>query len=253
MGLGDEIMALGRAETIFEQTQRPVAICSDIQRPRFHDCWVGNPAWNPQSSVKILDGNGCRPYTKYWLHRKAVFNLDYRARAGKIYLRPEDFKLVPDCGEYAVISPHVKRDGSPNKDWGAERWEKVIENFPIPVYQCLFDKTSPIKGAIGIRTPNYRQAAAIISKSRMVMTNEGGAHHMAASFGVPAVVIFGSFIPPSVTGYDFHENIAVETEHGFCGNFDRCEDCQKALTSITPELVRHHCNVILNREKPWKT
>lgn len=241
MGLGDEILALGRAEQIFKETGRPVSICNDIGSPRSHDAWLGNPAWSLKSSVKIIDGAGCRPYICNWRHNRITFNLDHRPNAGRIWLTEKEMDFNQIKGDYAVVAPDGKAEASPNKNWGAARWEKVIKDFPIPVYQCIQRNETPIKGAIGIRTKHFRLAASIISKAKLVMCNEGGSHHMAASFRVPAVVIFGSFIPPSVTGYPFHKNVYRETEHGFCGDWSPCKQCLDALESITPEEVRGYC------------
>lgn len=240
MGLGDEIMALGCAERIFEQSGRPVSILTMTESPRDHDIWHGNPAWIHKGGKRYIDGGGSRPYIKGWRNKQALFNLDYRARAGRVVLTAQDRALVADLKPpYAVVSPELKKGASPNKDWGKSNWEQVIKDFPCPVYQlCPDEKTKPIAGAIPYRTPTVRAALAAIEKAALVMAAEGGTHHMAASMRVPAVVVFGSFVPPTVTGYDFHYNIAVETDEGYCGRWQPCAHCQKALASIKPETVR---------------
>ncbi len=242
MGLGDEIMALGRAEQIFKDTGKPVAICREGGYAREHAAWNGNPAVDMFSTKKILDGGGCRPYIHRWEGRRAVFNLDYRPHAGKIWLTDEEqlfaASMAPS-GRFCVVAPFLKDAASPNKDWGQENWEAVIDGLPLPVLQLLPTKDTPvIKGARGLYTPSFRQAAAVIARADFVMCNEGGTHHMAASMGVRAVVIFGAFVPPLVTGYPEHINIAVETPEGFCGNFDPCKHCQNALALVTPSMVK---------------
>lgn len=242
MGLGDEIMALGRAERLFEQHSRPVSILTMTESPREHDIWHGNPAWVHKGGKRLIDGGGARPYIKGWKGRQALFNLDYQARAGRVYLTDEDREAVRALmPPYAIVSPELKKGASPNKDWGRSNWEKVIKDFPCPVYQlCPDEKTKPIDGAIPYKTPNVRIALAAIEKAALVMAAEGGTHHMAASMRIPAVVVFGSFVPPTVTGYDFHYNIAVETNEGYCGKWDLCPHCQAALKSIDAGLVREN-------------
>ena len=248
-------MALGRAEALFEATGNPVAITRLGGYARAHDAWKGNPAWNalpegqlvPRHMAQIEDGGGCRPYIKHWNGRQITYDMDYRARAGKIHVTEAEIDWCKIEGEFAVIAPDIKTTASPNKQY--KHWEKVIEGFPIPVYQLTPDnRTDVIRGAQRYITPHFRQACAVISKARLVLCNEGGSHHMAASMGVPAVVIFGSFVPPKVTGYDFHTNISVETEHGFCGNFDTCKTCQANLETIKPEYVRAEALKILERK-----
>lgn len=240
MGLGDEIMALGRAERLYEESGNPVSILTMTEAPRDHEAWHGNPAWVHKGGKRLIDGGGARPYIKGWRNKQALFNLEYRARAGRVYLTDDERALVAGMKPpYAIVSPELKAGASPNKDWGKANWEQVIKDFPCPVYQlCPDDKTKPIKGAIACKTPSFRTALAVIEKAALVMAAEGGTHHMAASMRVPAVVVFGSFVPPSVTGYDFHYNIAVETDEGYCGRWEPCAHCRTALASITPGKVR---------------
>jgi hypothetical protein len=48
-------------------------------------------------------------------------------------------------------------------------------------------------------------------------------------------VIFGGFIPPRVTGYENHENLAAGEPA--CGSRSPCEHCRQALESITAREV----------------
>lgn len=242
-------MALGRAEKIFKEIGVPVAICNSGGYPRKHDSWLGNPAVDENSKKKIIDGASARPYIKSWNGRRIIYDESYRPHAGKIWLTHIERNFARErVGDqrFAVVAPFIKDNASANKDWGVKNWEAAIAGLPIPVYQLLPDLETPvIKGAIGIHTKTFRQAAAIIDRAAVVMCNEGGTHHMAASMGVPAVVIFGAFISPKTTGYDFHRNISVETQEGFCGNFDPCKHCKNALAQITPEMVRSHVDDLL--------
>lgn len=257
MGLGDEIMALGRAEALFEETGKAVAITRPGGYARVHDAWRDNPAWDsrwhdgrvvPYRCQQIVDGAALRPYIKQWVGRRIIYNMDYRARAGRIHLgvgkRQFAYEHTPDY--FAVIAPHIKKNASPNKLWPQKNWEAAIEGIPFPVLQLVSDdKEEIIKGAVALRTPTFHHAAAVIERSQFVLCNEGGTHHMAASMKRPAVVIFGSFVPPCVTGYDFHINISVENEHAFCGSFDHCRPCQDALAQIPPDVVRSAISKLL--------
>lgn len=243
MGLGDEIMALGRAEKVFEETGSPVSIVSGIGMPREHDAWVGNPAWDPKAKKQIIDGGGSRPYIKYWKQNNSVkqiiFDMDYRPRAGKICLTEEEKLFGPPDAVFALVAPNLKKEASPNKDWGFDKWQEVVRDFPIPVWQMVQSTDErKLEDVDILHTPTFRHAAAAISKAALVMCNEGGTHHMAASMGRHAVVVFGAFTPPPVTGYAFHTNIAVKTPEGFCGNWFKCEHCRAAMEKITPEFVR---------------
>ena len=57
MGLGDEIMALGRAERLFEQTGDRVSIMEYHGTPRDHIAWHGNPVdrdWETKKNHRIF-------------------------------------------------------------------------------------------------------------------------------------------------------------------------------------------------------
>lgn len=248
-------MALGRAEAHFEKTGERVSICAAGGYPRDHEAWHGNPAWVYDGGHKIIDGASVRPYHIGPLSGKGIWVLTHRPRAGKVWLTKaeRDFataelrRLGLSNRPFAVVGVDVKPNASVNKNWGLNNWQEVVYNMPIPVVQLLQNKNDkPLDGAIGIHTGHFRQAMAIMRHAALVMCNEGGNHHMAASMRVPAVVIFGAFIPPSVTGYDFHRNISVETKEGYCGNFGECAHCNKAMASITPAMVMFHVKQILD-------
>lgn len=244
MGLGDEIMALGRAEREFERTGERVKILEAHGTTRDHIIWHNNPAWDKNGKKSITDASGARPYVNFNAG-DARFNLDYRPRAGRIYV-PDEYRQDKPQTPYAVINPHLKSGASPNKSYGFDRWAEVIENFPIQVFQLMQDPSERIlPRAVAMPTPNLYDAVAMIENAAVVMCNEGGMHHMAASVRTPAVVYFGSFIPPSVTGYDFHYNIAVETQHGYCGKWSHCKQCEKSKQSVAPALVREKAILLM--------
>jgi len=49
------------------------------------------------------------------------------------------------------------------------------------------------------------------------------------------VVLFGGFIPPSVTGYAAHANLTGGAEA--CGSLKPCPHCRKAMEAISVEEV----------------
>jgi len=249
MGLGDEIMAMGEAEALYEVTGRPVAICDKNNRPRWHKAWRNNPAVSRElrSGIdSIINCPGQRSYIKQWKHspRRTEFNLDHRARAGKIYLTVEEEctvrALVPE-GEFVIIEPatRVSVKSSRNKDWGMERWAEVIRDFPVPVYQFDIGDETPLLESVGIIYSNdFRISVGIIKFAVLVLTIDGGMHHFAASMGTDAVVVFGGFCDPKITGYNSHANFYSDIDGSPCGRYDPCSHCKEAMALITPEQVR---------------
>lgn len=246
MGLGDEIMALGRLEAFYEKTGQQAAICDKSGQFREHSIWNGHPAYSKQHENRIVDAPGARPYIKRWEGNQIIFNLDYRARAGKIHFQKLNLPRLPE--KFAVIAPNLKEAASPNKNWGFENFQALVDILDYPLVQPHQAGERLLEGVIPLATPSLNAVLSLIAASSLVICNEGGSHHMAASLGVPAVVIFGAFVPPQVTGYDFHKNFGVETPEGYCGKFDPCAHCKKAMEKITPDMVKMAALEILERK-----
>lgn len=256
MGCGDEIMALGRAEVVYQTLGHPVAICGVSGNPRKHELWEGTPAVDFDSPLKILDGPSARPYILRWVRNPgltSVFNPKYKARAGKVYLTQEEQKraleLTPEK-PFALVEPIIRGRSSINKDWGFSKWAEVVKDFPISVYQFKVDGegTKLLPGVKGIDVETFRISMGVAQYSSLIMTNDGGMHHMAASLGVPAVVIFGGFADPKITGYPFQRNFYVDSPESPCGRYTKCEHCKAAMEFIKPSTVRKAALEILERQ-----
>lgn len=245
MGWGDELMALGRAEEHYLRTGRPISITDLSGNPRQNLLWEGNPAWNPSASEIIVDCPSSRPYITQWDGSRIILNMKHRPRAGRVFLTKQEKESVAIEGQFAVISPHIKPNASVNKSWGAERWAETIKDFPIPVYQLGPAVEHTITGANHFSTPTMRHAAAAIARATIVLTNEGGSHHLAASMGTPAVVVFGGFMHPKVTGYKQHANLIGDAGHVGCGKYEPCSACRNSLDKITPNMVKHAAKGLL--------
>jgi ADP-heptose:LPS heptosyltransferase len=96
-----------------------------------------------------------------------------------------------------------------------------------------FDHGGAVKiaGAKLARTPTFRHAMAVLARASLYIGPEGGLHHAAAAVGIPAVVIFGGFIPPSVTGYATHINLTGGA--AACGSLKPCEHCKAYMDVIS--------------------
>lgn len=235
-------MALGRLEAAYEATGKPHSVVCATGIKRDHPAWHGNPAYDKNSPKSIKDGGGYRPYIKGWQGDRIIFEEIHKARAGKIYLTESEkssFCEITDrfAGGFVVIAPHLKDTASPNKSWGFENFQKVADSISIPVVQLMeFSHQKKLDNAITLQTKTFREAAGVMSRARLVICNEGGTHHMAASMGVPAVVVFGSFISPEITGYDLHANFTTKDAH-FCGNWSPCTTCKMAMDKINPAVI----------------
>lgn len=240
MGLGDEIMVAGRAAALAAKRGAPVTIVDEAGRPREHVIWQGNPAIVQDSPITIRDHPGHRGYILRWdPGPRAVFDPTYRNRnhPGRIYppswAREWAHANIPrGC---IIVEPVVRRPSSMGKDWGAERWAQVVSRLE-GVIQIGEDGGRPMV-APWIKTPTVWHAAAAIERASLVLTPEGGMHHMAGALGVRAVVIYGGFTHPDTTSYETETSLYFGGPGSPCGRYDDCPHCTAALAAITPDMV----------------
>jgi ADP-heptose:LPS heptosyltransferase len=243
MGIGDDIMATAQARQIFNRTGKRVRFIKAKGVPYYShaDIWRGNPHIAAQGEEGdfelVVNAPGVRPYieavTPYaytWKH--------WDKERGDIYLTREEERMAEQHADKVIISPIVKPKASPNKDWGWIRWAqfaKLARDEGIRLTQLGAYPTPVVFGVEWIETASFRSACAILSRARALVSIEGAMHHAAAALGVPAVVIFGGYIDPEITGYDGHINLF--TGGKACGSRRRCRHCEKAMAAIAPAHV----------------
>ena len=201
MGLGDEIMAAGEARRLQQTDPRPVVILDRKGRPRWHPLWQGNPriarAEGP-GAQRHVNGPGCRPYVESITPERFVFRSDYRPTPGELFPTAEERAFAEPFAGAVIVEPNIKDRASPNKRWPWEYWQAVVTARPdLPWLQMGPVGTRRLAGVRSIETPSFRHAAAVIATARAAVLPDGGLHHAAAAFGIPAVVIFGAFIDPA--------------------------------------------------------
>lgn len=172
-----------------------------------------------------------------------VWNEAWKCVPGQIFLTDGEQAAAKRYGSgFVVIEPNVPvwKSSASNKHWPLERYQAVADELRTlgkSVVQFFpGSRAGPrLRNVRQIRTSSFRDAVAVLKSSVLYIGPEGGMHHAAAAVDVPGVVLFGGFIPPSVTGYDTHTNIAGSDR--FCGSFTACKHCADAMNSIKVETV----------------
>src|SRR5262245_13501409 len=241
VGIGDEVMATGMARGAAERG-RLIAFGDGrrlIWGPWCEQAFRNNPNIARKASADVewvRYYKGCRGYNRPdpGGRRRWLWNYDFVPTPGEFYFDDDELELaVRRPG--VLIEPNVpwQKSVAVNKDWGLERYQRVADMLldnGIPVYQTSHGRDRLV-GVEVIKVETFRQAAAALSGVELAIVPEGGLHHAAAAVGTPAVVIFGGFIPPEVTGYATHKNLTGGAVA--CGNWDRCQHCREALDRIT--------------------
>lgn len=250
-------MALGRAKESFRSSGKKVAIGNG------HRIW-----WSPAYDhlpylVKELTGDllwvmdypGARPYIDY---AKTAVHPDNRSRSRRNWERwvfqrygptPAEFRfseeearlrerIRKDEPPYTVVEPNLKPTASQNKKWPFERYQEVVDALKRETTFIQFTTGGPLlRGVTGIST-SLRLAMVWMAEANAFLGNEGGLHHMAAACGLHATVIFGGYIPPSSTGYQFHYN-QYRHDPRVTGKRTKSPEGDACLRAISTEEVLH--------------
>lgn len=251
MGYGDWLMAAGEARLAHEKTGRPVLITDPVGTPQWSEVFEGNPyilrkPFAAGGFVRVISSSGNRPYIAgktagRWTWRP------YKPIPAQMFFTEQELQFAEPHRGKIMIEPGGKPIGHQNKMWLRERWRELVTATPLPFVQCgPVIGTKWLEGAEAVPTTTFRQALAVLSVCRALVTTEGGLMHGAAAVGTPAVVLWSEFIAPNVTGYRQHHNI--RHAHRTCGMRVNCPSCRKSMEAITVREVAGALTEILSDE-----
>jgi ADP-heptose:LPS heptosyltransferase len=257
MGYGDDVMATGLARGAASRGKR-IAFGDGsriIWGPYSRDIFRGNPNIAPPGAERAADiewigyYKGRRIYNQQGPDRW-VWNYDFSPVPGEIMLdqSEQDFASAIEPG-FVLLEPNIpSKHGATNKDWGLANYQAVADSLRAAGYRVaqFGFGARRLKGAEIIATQTFRQALAVLSRAQLAILPEGGLHHGAAAVDVPAVVLFGGFIPPKVTGYAGHTNLTGGATA--CGSWYPCRHCRDALAAISADTVFNAAMEHLTRE-----
>lgn len=248
MGMGDELMAAGEAYRLYQSYAYPTAIYDYRGKPRWHDIWQfcpyivhPNKLSETPEFYKLVNGPKCRPYINYKETRPEKWCwLNYTPMPAHIVLPARDEEWAERYRGCIVVNPLLRPGAPPNKDWGFNNYQKVVNALVEAGYKNIVQISSnaavrKLRLARFVITPDYGRMLAILSVARAILTPEGGLHHAAAAFTLPAVVIFGGYISPDTTGYAYQRSLVGTIQ--FCGRRFGCVHCKDAMNAITWERV----------------
>lgn len=250
MGWGDHLMAAGEARKLHEALGRDIVIVDRHNAPTWSELWEGIPyilRERRQNVVAIRNSSGCRPYIalktpQRWRWRK------FQPTPAEYHLRPEELALVKRGADMVMVEPNTKAIGHTNKAWIWSRWQELIDALPgVDFVQCLAPDSRPLDGVTHVRTNSFREAMAVLSGCRSIVTTEGGLMHGAAALGVPGVILWSEFISPEITGYKMHRNLRHAGEP--CGNRIDCKGCRESMHAITVREVVEALKETLNEAR----
>jgi len=249
MGLGDEVMASGLARAVRKNGNR--AAFGDGRRIMWgpwseeifrHNPHIARPGDERDGDLQWIDFyKGHRHYNKLdKVLGRWIWNYGFKATPGEIIFDSREIEYADKIGQFfVVIEPNVPwhKSVAPNKDWGLGRYQQVADRLLLAGYDVVqfSHGRDRLRGVRMVETPTFRHALAALNRASVAVLPEGGLHHGAAALGIPAVVIFGGFVPPQVTGYAMHINLNGNADA--CGSLSKCQHCREALDRITVDEV----------------
>lgn len=261
MGFGDTLMALGDAWKLYQENGgRKVAIGDGRSLTDLGDLAHGLQflANAPGDVDWVYSKPGLRPYVDYVSMRnlartrgftpmkdrklvgalgRYIWNENYRASPAPIVYSEREMATTEYWkrkGPFVLVEPYLKTNAPTSKQYSIERMRQIALELSkeIPVYQIsapAFPDLSP--GIPRILSHSFRETLAHMAAATLYIGPEGGLHHGAAATMTRAVVLFGGYISPRTTGYDFHVNLTGGADKA-CGVKSGCAHCAKALNNI---------------------
>lgn len=244
-------MTAGEATRRAAGTGKKFRILTKRGEHYWHEVFAGNP--NIARPGERSDGdigfvNSHRMYIVDKTKERRTFR-EYKPHPAPLKLNAAAMDMAKRAKGAVVFNPSIKRNASPNKDWGIERWQRLVEKTSGSVkwIQMVEPGVKRMRFAEPIETPSFQCAVGLIKGARAAVLHEGALHHAAAALGTPAVVIFGSYVGPKVTGYEGHRNLFIHSDEFplGCGMRIPCQHCKNAMALITPEMVAQNLMEIL--------
>jgi len=253
MGYGDEILAAGQAQRLYNRSGERVEILDLNGQRRWHPIWEGNPVIvRPGDDVgcyqSITSAPNARPYIVYpfTVDTGWHFNRDFRARdhRARIYLTDAERQCglgtLAERGPYLLVEPYTKHE---NLRWPLALWKlltralhRVCPDYAI-VQHTHRDTVEVLPGAQAVHA-TFREACGLVASCACYIRSESGMCHAAAALGAYQVTIWGGCMDWEVLGGYPHQAGLIDTgPQSPCGSWKRCLHCQQILTQIRVEMV----------------
>lgn len=266
MGLGDDLIFLGKAEEIYKQTGKKIT-------PVYGNGW--SPLFD---NIEFLTKTGGIKVNSRDTHLKSDYHIDYyeESKEKNQYgtrikyrpFKPTPFKLRHSQFEiefaqkildkynitspFCIINPDYKSSFfSNNKNWGFHKYQQLVYKLSpyisiVRLHPGELYKEPPLKYAINIESQDLRIATVIMSKAKFGVTYDGLLQHVCAGFNIPCVVIQGGLINETIMSYSMHLYHSYDHELTPCGAMYNCDHCKEANESITVDQVFQSCMRIIN-------
>ena len=167
-------------------------------------------------------------------------------------------QIRPPSGRpLVVVHPFSGFFAARSKCWHFSNWQRLLELLPPEIetvrYGGVEEPATPTdrplhREMIGV---DLRLFAAILREADAFVGSDSGLAHLATALGVPSVVLFTGYVPPTVFGYPQNVNLAPDLPYAPCWKEDGCEPCGAEICTraIAPESVLDELLKILGQRR----
>lgn len=142
-------------------------------------------------------------------------------------------------GNFVTIEPNSKMEYSCNRKYPQEKWQRVVDELAkvttvvqvgggayASSEQKKAQEVATLDNVVDMRHKGtFRTTAAIIKRSRLFLSSEGGLMHAARAVNTPSIIVVSGYTHPIMTCYPENYNIWVGKDHGPCGMKAVCQKC----------------------------
>ena len=193
--------------------------------------------WSPERIAEVGDFYVKKEETDFAEKKIKTITEHWKAKNQK---QPKGIIFISDTAKRNMIIDKkiVYYEHAVNKEWGEKKWHRFIS---ITSEDYILLKTSNIEekhvdGLYSIMC-DFRTTFSIMKKCDFYIGNEGGLSHLWAITRKKALVFFGHWIPPYVTGYSFHLNLSTNL-NDHCGSLKKCKECLSFFNNLDPEYIK---------------
>jgi hypothetical protein len=159
---------------------------------------------------------------------------------------------------FALISPLGKTTYTPNKEWGFENYQEVVNLTRDKVHwlQVGFTEDRLLENVVDFRgkTDDLRALSYLVKKADFVLANEGLLNHLAAAVETRCITVFTGFSQVELALYDTTIAISVDEKPACspCWKLSDCDYIVKPCTvTITPACVVEAIDAISEQYYPF--
>lgn len=265
MGIGDDIMFLGEAQRIYEETGKKI---TPVSGTGWSDLFNDVDFLTKQGGLTVNTRDTSEQsdvHVDYYIKEKQNTLLGNKLVLRQYKPKPYEIKLEKgilntvnkileqhNVSEFIMVNPDYKSSFfSENKNWGFKKWQELTNKLSkhIQVVRIHPNKSGykepNLKNAVNINCNDLLTTIGFASKAKFGVTFDGMLHHVFAGYKIPSVIICGGLIDQNTLSYDTGLYLSYDHPDTPCGSTYYCPHCVDANKAITVEMVYEQCLKLL--------